>query len=106
MHGQANVKSASYNYDLRKALSAVSGNIAVSRSSAVRPSVRLCCVNVNIADVAWTACRTLRWTEGANKEIEQRTEVVKERPLSSACISCSGNNAIVVSASLEELTDS
>jgi hypothetical protein len=36
-------KSASYNYDLRKALSVVSDNIAVSRSSAVRPPVLCAC---------------------------------------------------------------
>ena len=96
-------KSASYNYDLRKALSAVSDSIAVSRSSAVRPSV--CAVWMSTSPtLPGRRAERWRWAEGANKETKQRTAEVKERLLSSAYSSCCGNKAIVVTARLEELT--
>jgi len=105
MFSSCSQKSAFYNHDLRKVLSAVSDNIAVPRGSAVHPSVRpsvLC------------ACQHRRHcldgvqnAEGGPRgqiRKQQRTAEVKELVLCSAYVSCSGNNAIVFTACREELT--
>ena len=66
----------------------------------------LCCVHVHIAYVARTACGTLtvgRECREENRAADNRSE--RTALLSSAYISCSVSNAVVVTASFEELTD-